>query len=138
MQRFTLSMSEDYASYLEQLASADGPWSSKSEAVRGLLDEHRNGADQVTELETTVEELKETIDEMEIELDRVHREKRQILELRDEHTDLVTAVETEVSLQEKRAHAGVLTRMKWFLTGMPDNSNSKNKNKNKNKNNNEV
>ncbi|MEM4782449.1 MAG: hypothetical protein QXG03_12940 [Halalkalicoccus sp.] len=37
----------------------------------------------------------------------------------DEHTELVRYVQSERSLAERRASAGVVTRVKWWFTGMP-------------------
>jgi hypothetical protein len=50
----------------------------------------------------------------------VKREKRQVLQQREEHTDLVKAVERERTIQERKAEAGIVTRAKWLITGMPN------------------
>lgn len=52
-------------------------------------------------------------------IDRLEREKRMILEHREEHTELVESIQREESRQDRLARAGVLTRAKWWLTGMP-------------------
>jgi len=39
------------------------------------------------------------------------------LEEREEHSQLVAAVERERTLEEERAQAGVVTRAKWWLFG---------------------
>lgn len=85
---------------IEELADAEDV--SHSEAARTLL---RKG----TEAEA-----------LEQENERLRREKRLILEQREEHTELVRAVESERSLAERKASAGVLTRAKWWLVGMDD------------------
>jgi hypothetical protein len=58
---------------------------------------------------------------LETDLERARREKRQILDQREEHTELVRAVGEERSLAERQAAAGVATRAKWWLFGMGDN-----------------
>ena len=50
-------------------------------------------------------------------VERLEREERLILEEREEHSQLVAAVEREQSLAEERAQAGVVTRAKWWLFG---------------------
>lgn len=68
------------------------------------------------EYEARIEEIQ---DEYETEIERLNRERRQLLEQREEHTDLVTVVERQQSLQEQRAQASIFKRMKWSITGMP-------------------
>ena len=65
-----------------------------------------------------LDECRDRVAELEAELERVKREKRLILEDREEHSQLVRAVEREQEIAEKRARAGVLQRAKWWLTGM--------------------
>jgi protein subunit release factor A len=64
-----------------------------------------------------LDECRERVSELEETVERLEREKRLILEERDEHTQLVRAVEQEQSLAEERAQAGLATRVKWWLFG---------------------
>ncbi|WP_238532969.1 hypothetical protein [Halalkalicoccus jeotgali] len=50
----------------------------------------------------------------------MQREKRLLLEQREEHTELVNAVKEERTLAKQKANAGVFTRAKWWLVGMGD------------------
>jgi hypothetical protein len=60
---------------------------------------------------------RERVADLEQQVERLEREKRLILEQRDEHSQLVRAVEQEQSLAEERAQAGLATRAKWWLFG---------------------
>lgn len=102
MVRMTVSVNESDAAMIEALAGDDGPYESKSAVMRECI--HRY--DEVEELQQTIE--------------RLENEKRLILEHREEHTDLVEAVQRDKTITEQKAHAGVLTRLRWWATGMPD------------------
>lgn len=58
-------------------------------------------------------------DELETENDRLRRQLQATNQRVEEHQDLVEYVEEERSLSKQRAQAGMLTRAKWWLTGMP-------------------
>jgi len=60
---------------------------------------------------------RERVADLEQQVERLEREKRLILEQRDEHSQLVRAVEREQSLAEERAQAGLATRVRWWLFG---------------------
>jgi hypothetical protein len=60
---------------------------------------------------------RERVGDLEQQVERLEREKRLILEERDEHRQLVRAVEQEQSLAEERAQAGLATRVRWWLFG---------------------
>lgn len=64
------------------------------------------------------DEYEEQIEELEREIERTHREKRLVLEQREEYTDLVKTVERQQSLAERKAGAGLWTKTKWALFGM--------------------
>ena len=100
MERLTVRVPEDLLKEIEDRADAEDI--SQSEAARQLL---RQGIE--------AEALQQ-------EAERLRREKRLILEQREEHTELVRAVQNEQTLAERKASAGALTRAKWWLTGMPD------------------
>lgn len=100
---------------------------SRAEYLREIV-EHRHVDDEIldeynenlTEYKEKLSDCEHELEEVQDELDRVHNEKRQLLELREEHTDLVRAVQSERSIQERRAKASLLTRWRWAITGVPD------------------
>lgn len=100
MERLTVRVPEDLLEEIEDLADAEDV--STSEAARRLL---RKG----TEAEV-----------LEQEAERLRREKRLILEQREEHTELVRQVRSDRTLAERKAQAGLLTKAKWALFGMSD------------------
>ena len=124
MEQITVRIPSDTLDDLEAEASEHDR--SRSEHVRNVIDS-RNDPDadverlreQVAELEATRDELQETIDDLETDVDRLQNEKRLILEDREEKQDLVRYVEEERNEQQRWRQAGLATRLKWRLTGMP-------------------
>lgn len=98
MPRLTITLTEEQAEKVAELSSDDGPYESKSEAVRNLI----QAGERVGDLEEKVE--------------RLDREKRIILEQREENQELVRYAETERAYRE----AGLPTRLRWFLFGRQD------------------
>lgn len=110
---------------LEEIANeAEDEGISQSAYVRECL-RNRNASDaSAKQAERKLAECKEQVNELEQEIDRLNRERRQLLEQRGEHTDLVRAVEQEQSLEErreKRKQSNVFRRTWWWLAGTPDN-----------------
>mgnify|MGYP002763905104 FL=1 len=87
--------------------------SSRSEALRSILDEYEDLQEQYEDLRTEYEDLQ-------TELERVKNEKRLILEDREEKQELVRYVEDERTFEQKWREAGVAQKLKWKLFGMDD------------------
>lgn len=83
MPRITVSLSDKQDARLDELTGDNGPYESKSEAMRSFI-----GAD-------------ERVRELEQEVERLNRERRQLLEQRQEHDDLVRYVDDELSYREQ-------------------------------------
>lgn len=64
-----------------------------------------------------LDECRERVGDLEQQVERLEREKRLILEQREEHSQLVRAVEEQRTLEQERAQAGLATRAKWWLFG---------------------
>ena len=86
---------ESYVDLLDELSSEGGPCTNRSETMRMIIDQYN----EQTELAKEVE--------------RLNRERRQLLEQREEHNELVRYVDDELSYREK----GLLTRARWWLFG---------------------
>jgi TolA-binding protein len=118
MKNITVRLDEDLIDELER--EADEHDVSRSEYIRNTLatrDEHDATHD---EYEQEINDLKKQIDELETENERMRNEKRQILEQREENTELVEYVQEERKLQqrrEERLDAPVWRRAKWWLVG---------------------
>lgn len=95
MPRLTVTLTEEQAERVEELSGDSGEYESKSEVVRTFIDR----GERVPDLERTVE--------------RLQREKRLILEERDEKNELARYVEDELQYREQ----DLRTRLKWWLFG---------------------
>lgn len=102
--RTTVTLNDDLAEHVD--AVRPSPDESDAEAVRECIRRSQE-----------LDGCRERVRDLEQELERARREKRLILEQRDEHSQLVQAVEREQSLAEERAQAGAVTRAKWWLFG---------------------
>jgi len=60
---------------------------------------------------------RERVGDLEQRVERLEREKRLMLEQREEHSQLVRAVEEQRTLEQARAQAGLATRARWWLFG---------------------
>jgi Arc/MetJ-type ribon-helix-helix transcriptional regulator len=104
MPRYSVTLPEEHAELIEDLAGDDGPAGSKSEAVRMLIDDaHR-------------------VDDLEAENERLRRERRQLLEQREEHNDLVRYADEQRARerrQREKEEQPVWTRAKWWVLGRP-------------------
>jgi Arc/MetJ-type ribon-helix-helix transcriptional regulator len=98
MPRLTVRLDDEHNDEIERLVE-DGKYDNKSEALRGLLDEREQLVDSVADLRR--------------ENERLHRERRQLLEQREEHDELVRYVSDEVAWRE----AGLARRARWWLFG---------------------
>lgn len=99
MPRLTITLTDEQLELLEEKSGDSGEYESKSEAVRNLIDAGEQAEEELADLRTKVE--------------RLEREKRQILEQRQEHTDLVEYVEDELAYREQP----LSVRLRWWLFG---------------------
>lgn len=121
MKNVTVRLSED------RVESIDGEAAdcemSRAEYIRDLLRQAREPdttSDELTETRNELEQARTRITELENQLRAVNTRQRDV-------DDLVRYVEEERSLQQRervrqhaKDHAGALTRVKWALTGMPE------------------
>ena len=129
MPRFSVTFTEEDNAYLADLADEDGDYDSKAEAVRAIVQERREGTGNEPEVvqqeyEEKLAELEaaknEEIEELETEISRLNRERRQLLEQREENQKLVKFAEEQRSLvseQRDRQNAPVWRRAKWWVFG---------------------
>ena len=125
MPRLTITITDEQSDLLDELSGDSGPYESKSEAVRDFIQQsqpesrHEHTGTQ-DELQRVRAEYEDRIAELETELERTKREKRQILDLRDDHSELVAAEQRKQSRADRWAKAGWWTKLKWSARGMPD------------------
>lgn len=124
MPRLTITVTEEQSDLLDEKAGDDGEYESKSEAVRDFIQRYEDMDERERERKREhareLAELERRIKELETENARLHRERRQLLEQREENTELVKAVKEERSLAKRKAQAGLWTKTKWALFGMSD------------------
>jgi Arc/MetJ-type ribon-helix-helix transcriptional regulator len=127
MRRTTVSITDEQGVLLDELTTDDGPYESVSEAVREFIRQYERAAklEQANERikHERIGEYEDRIADLERENDRLHRERRQLLDQRDEHTELVRHVEDEREEREQRRerrNAPVWRRAKWWVFGHSD------------------
>jgi Arc/MetJ-type ribon-helix-helix transcriptional regulator len=126
MPRFTISVDDDLNEFVEDLASEDGPYPSKSKAAAELLAEARElreseyddleellaFADRVDELENELEHQNARADDLRRQLQAANAQNERVKEL-------ANYVEEERRVEQEWRAAGLLTKTKWRLFGMP-------------------
>lgn len=122
--RTSVSLNEELTSYVAEVSSSAGE--NDAEAIREALRHAREQDGRVNDLEAERDRLHERVDELESELK--HREARvedlrqQLKEAnsKDEKLDeLARYVERERTVEQRWREAGIGTRLKWRVFGMP-------------------
>jgi Arc/MetJ-type ribon-helix-helix transcriptional regulator len=115
MPRLTITISDEQAALLDEKVGDNGEYESKSEAVRTFI---QSG-----------ERLSQRVDELETENSRLRYQLTATNRRVDEHKELQRYVQEQWGVErrrarreERRAQAGILTKTKWMLTGMPPES----------------
>ncbi len=111
MKRLTVSLEPEQIDRLDAIQD-EHDVDSRSAALRRLFDEYE-------QLQAEYEELNTTCEELETELERARRERRQLLEQREEHQELARYVQDERTAEQRWRQASLATRIRWRLTGMP-------------------
>ena len=118
--RTSVSLDAELASYVREVSAEAGE--NNAEAIRNALRHGREQAERVASLEAEAEQLRDRVAELEAERDRLQAEKQQLLEQREQTTELVEYVEQERAVERQWREAGLATRMKWRVLGMPSDS----------------
>jgi DNA repair exonuclease SbcCD ATPase subunit len=127
MPRFTISVDDDLNEFVEDLAAEDGPYSSKSKAAAALLAEarelHESEYDDLEELfakADRVDELEADLEHTEARMEDLRRQ-LQAANVKDERVqELANYVEDERRVEQQWREAGLLTKTKWKVFGMPN------------------
>jgi len=102
--RVTVRLDDSLAEHVEAVRpDADD---SDAEAVRECIRRSRR-----------LDDAEERVDELESGVERVKREKRLILEEREEKRELARYAEDKRTAEQRRREAGLATRARWFLFG---------------------
>lgn len=113
MQQITTKLPENVVESLDHVA-AEQYGGNRSEAIRELVTNALND-----DSDERQKELCERIEDLERERDQLREQLAATNRRVDEHKELVRYAQSERSLSEQRAQAGVFTRAKWWLIGMP-------------------
>ncbi|ERH05349.1 MAG: hypothetical protein J07HN4v3_00946 [Halonotius sp. J07HN4] len=113
----SVSLDTELASYVREVTAEAGE--NNAEAIRNALRHGSNQADRVASLEAEAEQLRDRVAELEAERDRLQSEKQQLLEQHEQTTELVEYVEQERAVERQWREAGLATRVKWRVLGMP-------------------
>ena len=117
MEQITLRLPVRTLAELERDARDAGR--SRSEHIRDILDSRQDVPADAPDPER-VHELEAEIVELERKLERSQNAYQTLIEERQEKQELVRYVEDERTAQDKWRHAGLLTKAKWAVTGMPE------------------
>lgn len=113
--KISITLGEDLVGDVEDLVGET--YDNRSEAIRELV---QKGLDH----DDIVDDLESTIDHLEAERDDLQRQLREVRSREDDVDEIVEYVETQQSIERRRASAGVAERAKWWLFGMDvDNQN---------------
>lgn len=111
MKRLTVSLEPEQIDRLDAIQD-EHDVDSRSAALRRLFQEY-------DELQAEYDDLMNEYEEVQTELERARRERRQLLEQREEHQKLARYVEDERTAEQRWRQASLATRLRWRLTGMP-------------------
>lgn len=112
MKNVTVSLEDSQLKRLEQIQE-EGRADSRSEALRRFFSDYE-------ELEADYEELNADYEQLVGELESEREKTKQILEQRDENTELVKYVQEERTAEQRWREASITTRLKWRIFGMGD------------------
>ena len=122
MEKISISLRDEQLQHVAE--REENKNETRSEAVRTLVDRGMNAAEHEEKLRGRMEELErkkdEEIEQLRTEIDRLQRERRQILEQREENQELVRFAEEQRSLvseQRDRRNEPVWRRAKWWVLG---------------------
>jgi metal-responsive CopG/Arc/MetJ family transcriptional regulator len=110
MKNVSVSLDDTALERLEAIQERDGI-ENRSEAVRVALEEREQLAERVDELEGELSAARAERDDLRRQL----AETNQRIETTNE---LVRKVDRQQTLEEKRAEAGIATRIRWWFSGM--------------------
>lgn len=116
MKPLTFRVTEETADALAD--EADDADTSMAEYLRGIVEKRNRDEAIRDEYKARLAEYEAEVEDLEREIQRLKNEKRAILDQREENQELVAYVEDERRQQQAYREAGIVTRARWWLTGM--------------------
>lgn len=120
MDPITLRLPTDTLTEIDEEAKQKGL--SRAEYLREIVENHHVDDKILSEYKGKLANYEREVEQLQTDVERLQNEKRTILDQREEHTELVQTIERQQSLAERKAKAGLLTKTKWALFGMSDDS----------------
>ena len=118
MEQITVRLPEGMLEGLDEEADEHGV--SRSEYIRTTLESRHEHEANTAEYEAEVERLRDEVAELERDVERLQNEKQLILQEREEKAELAAYVEEERTVEQQWRQAGLGTKLKWRVFGMPD------------------
>ena len=118
MEQITVRIPPEMLEELE--AEADEHDASRSEYIRNTLESRHEHEANTAEYEAEVERLRDEVAELERNVERLQNEKHLILQEREEKAELAAYVEEERTVEQQWRQAGLGTKLKWRVFGMPE------------------
>lgn len=115
MEQITVRIPEHTLEELDHEAEAEGGVASRSEYIRQIIDQRNDD-----ESEAELERLRDEVADLERDVERLQNEKQLILQEREEKAELAAYVEEERSAEQRWRQAGLGTKLKWRVFGMPE------------------
>lgn len=115
MVRATVTFDDHHNIVLEEVQKEE-TIDSKSGAVRHCIEAY----EELHRLREELHHKDERIDELQARIDDLRNQLATTNQRIDANNELVEHVREQRSITQRRAQAGVLTRARWWLTGMSD------------------
>lgn len=106
MQKVTVTLRAEDLEVLEDVDEDN-----RSASMRAVLDEYR-------ELRDRVDDLEDELDQERARAEDLRRQLREVNAREDDVAELAEYVEEERELERRYREAGIVTRARWWLTGM--------------------
>jgi peptidoglycan hydrolase CwlO-like protein len=117
--RISVGLSEAHEEYLSEVRDEES-LDADAAAVRAVFDRAMDADARLQRRDAEVQRLESELQQRDARIEELRSELAAANRRIDDVGELVEAVEAERSLTERRARAGVLTRAKWWFTGMDD------------------
>jgi Arc/MetJ-type ribon-helix-helix transcriptional regulator len=119
MARLTVTIDDDQSEFLDEISGDDGDYDSKSEAVRKFIEQ----GEEAHELQERIDELEDRLEAREDRIDTLEEQLQERHDIKNELQDLPDKIRGQESYTEQRQRkldrAGLATRLKWKVTGVP-------------------
>ena len=118
MKRITPQVRPEHIEYIESVREQIGA-DSDAEAIREVFDRAMRADARLEQLEAQLEQRDSEVQQAEARADELRSKLVAVTDRVEASNELVHAVQEEQTLAKRQAQAEILTRAKWWFTGMP-------------------